>query len=60
MSSDFFRDGQSLFVSDRLLLPDAEAFELGGIVSQIELGTDQDNRDVGSMVFDFWKPLYRS
>lgn len=60
MSSDFFRDGQSLFISDRLLLPDAEAFELGGVVPQIELGTDQDDRDVGGMVFDFRKPLYGS
>lgn len=60
MCADLLGDGQGLLVRDRLHLAGAQGFGSGAVVSQVELGADQDDGDVGGVVFDFREPLLRS
>lgn len=46
-----------MFVGDGLHLACAEGFNSGAVVSQIELGTNEDDGDIGGMVFDLREPL---
>jgi hypothetical protein len=55
--SDLLGDGQSLLVRDRLHLSLPEGFCRCGIVSQIELGTNKDDGNIGGMVLDLGVPL---
>jgi len=56
--ADLLGNGERLFVGYGLHLPRAEGVCGRFIVSQVKLGTDKDDRDVGGMVFDFRKPLH--
>lgn len=55
--TDLLGHGQGLLVRYRLHLSCAQAICGGTIVSQVQLGTDEDDGDVGGMVFDFRIPL---
>ena len=55
--ADLLGHRQGLLVGHRLHLPLAESFGGCAVVSQIELGADQDDRDVGGMVFNLGEPL---
>jgi hypothetical protein len=55
--SDLLGDGQGLLVRDRLHLSLSEGFCRRGIVPQIELGTNKNDGNIGSMVLDLWVPL---
>ena len=57
MCANLLGDGQGLFVGDGLHLACAEGFNSGAVVSQIELGTDEDDGDIGGVVFDLREPL---
>lgn len=57
MRADLLGNDERLFVGYGLHLSCAEGVCGRFIVSQVKLGTDKDNRDVGGMVFDFRKPL---
>lgn len=48
---------QGLFVGDGLHLACAQGFRGRAIVSQIELGSHEDDGDIGGVVFDFREPL---
>lgn len=50
---------QGLFVGDGLHLACAQSFRGRAIVSQIELGSHEDDGDIGGVVFDFREPLER-
>lgn len=60
MCADLLGDGQGLLVRDGLHLAGAQGFGGGAVVSQVELGADQDDGDVGGMVLDLGVPLLRS
>lgn len=57
MCANLLSDRQSLFVGDGLHLACAEGFRGRAIVSQIELGSHEDDGDIGGVVFDFREPL---
>lgn len=57
MRADLLRHRQGLLVGNRLHFPLAEGLGGCAVVSQIELGADQDDRDVGGMVFNLGEPL---
>jgi hypothetical protein len=59
MCANLLGHGQSLFVGDSFHLACAEGFCGRAVISQIELGTDEDNGDIGGVVFDFGEPLSR-
>lgn len=48
---------QGLVIGYRLHFLLSEALEGLRVFSQIKLGANEDDRDVGSMVVDFWEPL---
>jgi hypothetical protein len=54
---DFFGADQSLVVRNRLHSLRAEALQGGGVLSKIELGAHQNDRDVGGMVINLRIPL---
>lgn len=58
MCADLAGCSQGLLVGNRFHLSRAEGFGGGGVIPQVELGSDQDDRDVGRVVLDFWVPLY--
>lgn len=58
MRADLLGNGERLFVGYGLHLSCAEGVCGRFIVSQVKLGTNQDDRDVGGMVFNFRKPLH--
>jgi len=57
MCADLLGHGQSLFVGDSFHLARAEGFRGCAVIPQIELGTDEDDGDIGGVVFDFGEPL---
>lgn len=57
MCANFLGDSQRLFVGDGLHLACAEGFRSRAVVSQIELGTDEDDGNIGGVVFDLGEPL---
>lgn len=57
MCANFLGHSQGLFVGDGLHLACAEGFRSRAVVSQIELGTDEDDGDIGGVVFDLREPL---
>jgi hypothetical protein len=57
MCADLLGDGQGLLVRDGLHLAGAQGFGRGAVISQVELGADQDDGDVGGVVFDLGVPL---
>jgi hypothetical protein len=57
MCANFLGYSQGLFVGDGLHLACAKGFRSGAVVSQIELGTDKDDGDIGGVVFDLREPL---
>lgn len=60
MCPDFLGHSQSLFVGDGLHLSLSESIYGTTVVSQIELGADQDDGNVGGMVFNLREPLHPS
>ena len=57
VSFNVFRTSQRLLVRHRLHTLRAERVYGGAIVTQIELGSDQDDWDIRSMMIDFREPL---
>jgi hypothetical protein len=57
MCADLLGHGQRLLVGDGFHLPRSEGFGRGAVVAEVQLGADQDNGDVGGVVFDFGEPL---
>lgn len=57
MCADLLGDGQGLLVRDWLHFAGAQGFGRGAIISQVELGADEDDGDIGGVVFDFGVPL---
>lgn len=57
MCANLLGHSQGLFVRDGLHLASAEGFRSRAVVSQIELGTDEDDGDIGGVVFDLREPL---
>jgi hypothetical protein len=57
MCANLLGYGQGLFVGDSLHLACAEGFRSRAIVPQIELGSDENDGDIGGVVFDFREPL---
>jgi hypothetical protein len=57
MCADLLGHSQSLFVGDSFHLACAEGFRCCAVIPQIELGTDEDDGDVGGVVFNFREPL---
>jgi hypothetical protein len=47
-----------LFVRDGLHLACAEGLDGVGVVSQVELGADEDDGDIGGVMFDLGEPLF--
>lgn len=58
MRADLLGNDERLFVGYGFHFSCAEGFCGPFIVSQVKLGTDKDDRDVGGMVFNFRKPLH--
>lgn len=59
MRSDVLRSSEGFVVGDGLHPLLTEALNGVGILPQIELGTDQDNGDVGGVMADLRVPLPR-
>lgn len=57
MCADLLGHGQGLLVRDRLHLAGSQGLGGCAIVSQVELGADQDDGDIGGVVFDLGVPL---
>jgi len=57
VSSDFLAEGEGRFVSDGGLLLGGELLDGGPIFSQINLGSDQDEGNVGAVVRNLRIPL---
>jgi hypothetical protein len=57
MCADLLGHGQGLFVGNGLHLACAEGFYSRAVVSQIELGADEDDGDIRGVVFDLREPL---
>jgi hypothetical protein len=57
MCADLLSNSQGLFVGDGLHLASAEGLGGRAVVSQVELGADKDDGDIGGVVFDFREPL---
>lgn len=55
--TDLLGDGQRLLVRDGLHFASAQGVSGRSVVSQVQLGSDKDDGDVGSMVLDFGIPL---
>lgn len=60
MCSDFLGDAQGLLVGDRLHFAGSEGFEGCAVVAEVQLGADQNDGDIGGVVFNFWEPLRES
>lgn len=54
---DFLGANKGLLVRNGFHALLAQGLECGGILPQIKLGADEDNRDVGRMVIDLRVPL---
>ena len=57
--TDLLGHGQGLLVRYGFHLSCAKAICGRSIVSQVQFGTDEDDRDIGGMMFDFRIPLRR-
>lgn len=57
VGTDLLGASQRLLVGNGLHALLAERVESGGIVSQIELGADEDNRDARGVMIDLGVPL---
>lgn len=57
MCADLLGHGQGLLVRDGLHLAGSQGFGGRAVVSQVELGADQDDGDIGGVVFDLGIPL---
>lgn len=57
MCADLFGHSQGLFVGNGLHFACAEGFCGRAIVPQVELGANEDNGNIGGVVFDFREPL---
>lgn len=55
--TDLLGDGQRLLVRDGLHFASAQGVSGRSVVSQVQLGSDKDDGDIGSMVLDFGIPL---
>lgn len=55
--TDLLGDGQRLLIRYGLHFACAQGVCGRSVISQIQLGSDKDDRDVGSMVLDFRVPL---
>lgn len=59
MCPDVLRGSESFIIGDGLHSLLAQALDGVWVLPQIELGADQDDRNVGSMVTDLRVPLQR-
>ena len=59
MCANLLGYSQGLFVGDGLHLARAKGFRGGAIISQVELGSNKDDGDIGGVMFDFREPLAR-
>jgi hypothetical protein len=57
MCANLLGHSQGLFVRDGLHLACSEGFDRVAVVSQVELGADEDDGDIGGVVFDLGEPL---
>lgn len=55
--TDLLGSRQRLFICYRLHFARAQGLCGRSVVSQVQLGSDKDDGDVGSMMFDFGVPL---
>lgn len=59
MCSDFLGADQGLVVRYRLHSLLSEALQSLGVFSQIQLGANEDDWNVGRVMIDLWVPLWR-
>lgn len=57
MCANLLGHGQGLLVRDWLHLAGSQSIGCCAVVSQVELGADQDDGDIGGVVFNLGVPL---
>jgi hypothetical protein len=60
MCADLLSNREGLLIRDGLHLPRSESLNRVAVVAEIKLGADEDDRDVGGVMFDFGEPLNRA